>query len=69
VTSEPQSPRARRLTAAPILPSVVGVALLVWWAIGSVRAWWMLVAGAIAAIIGVAVAARARREPPTEGGR
>jgi hypothetical protein len=66
VTTEPQSPPARRVTAASIVPSVIGLALLVSWFVRGGRAWWMLVLGIVAAIGGTAVAARARREPPEE---
>jgi uncharacterized membrane protein YfcA len=61
--------RARGLVVASLALSGVGAALLVWWVFG-VRQWWTLVAGALAAIAGVAIAARARREPaepPTHG--
>jgi membrane protein implicated in regulation of membrane protease activity len=52
----------RGLFIASLALSGVGVALLMWWVFG-VRQWWTLVAGALAAIAGVAIAARARREP------
>ena len=67
MSAEPQSPRARRLTAASLVPSAIGIVLLVWWFVDGARAWWMLAAGAAAAIVGAAIAARARREPATEG--
>jgi hypothetical protein len=59
--------RARGLFVGSLVLSAVGLVLLVWWVFGG-RRWWALVAGALAAVAGVAIAARARRdpaEPPT----
>ena len=56
-------PRARGLFAISVVLSAIGVALLGWWVFGDTRRPWVLGAGALAAIAGVVLAARARREP------
>jgi len=62
VSGEIQTRGGRRLFAMSLVISALGVALVAWWVLRPPRSWWMLVAGAIAAIAGVAVAARARRD-------
>ena len=55
-------PRARGLFVASLVLSALGLWLLAWWWFGMHR-WGALVVGALAAIGGVAIAARARRGP------
>jgi hypothetical protein len=54
--------RQRGLFVGSIVLSAVGVVLFVSWWFG-IHRWWMLGVGALFAIGGVAVAARARRDP------
>ena len=58
--------RFLRAGAASVVFSAVGVGLLVWWVVRDLRSLWMLVAGFAAAVAGVAVAARARRDTSGE---
>jgi hypothetical protein len=62
VSGEIRSPGGRRLFAASVVLSALGVVLLAWWLLADTRAWWTLTAGAGAAIAGVVVAARGRRD-------
>lgn len=66
MSGEIQTPGGRRLLRASVVFSAVGVGLLVWWVVSDVRSLWMLVAGFAAAVAGVAVAARARRDTSGE---
>jgi hypothetical protein len=70
VSEETQTRGGRRLFAMSLVLSAIGVVLVAWWVVREPRPWWMLVAGACAAIAGVAVAARGRRDvgedPSTE---
>ena len=52
----------RRLFAVSVALSALGLALLAWWALSGARAWWMVVAGFAAAVAGVALGARGRRD-------
>ena len=55
-------PRGRALIAGSLILSALGLALLIWWLLG-IHRWWVLIAGVVAAVMGGAAAARARREP------
>ena len=52
----------RGVFVGSIVLSAIGVVLFVWWWFG-IHRWWMLAVGALFAIAGVAIAARARRDP------
>ena len=70
MSGEIQTPGGRRLFAVSMVLSVIAVALVVWWVLSDARSWWMLAAGFVAAIAGVAVGARGRRDASGErGGR
>ena len=77
MTGEIETRGGRRLFAASVVLSGIGVALVAWWAVSDPRPWWMLVAGLLAALAGVVLGARGRRDaaaelgidPPERGGR
>ena len=62
MSGEIQTRGGRRLFAVSLVLSALGVSLVTWWVLRPGRSWWTLAAGAIAAIAGVAVAARGRRD-------
>ena len=62
MSGEIRTPGGRRLFAASVVLSALGVVLLAWWLLADTRAWWTLAVGACAAIAGVVVAARGRRD-------
>ena len=62
MSGEIRTPGGRRLFAASVVLSALGAILLVSWVLSATRSWWMLAAGACAAIAGVVVAARGRRD-------
>ena len=62
MSGEIQTRGGRRLFGASLILSALGVVLVAWWVLRPPRSWWVLAVGAIAAIAGVAVAARGRRD-------
>lgn len=62
MSGEIQTRGGRRLFGASLILSALAVALVAWWVFADARSWWMLVAAAFAAMAGVAVAARGRRD-------
>ena len=68
MSGEIQTLGGRRLFAVSMVLSALGVALVAWWVLTDARHWWMLGAGFAAAIAGVALGARARRDASGERG-